>query len=105
MYNDKKLNFEELLERYGFVFIHHQNIRFLANEILKVLKGIDPQIVKEVFQFSDTVPYQIRTQTHFQTPYVHSVFSGTESIKFLVRKTWETMPHEIKQLESLKKFK
>ena len=99
MYNDKKSNFEELLERYGFVFIHHQM------KYLKVLKGIDPQIVKEVFQFSDTVPYQIRTQTHFQTPYVHSVFSGTESIKFLVRKTWETMPHEIKQLESLKKFK
>ena len=45
--------------------IHHQNIRFLATEmfkvfkgksLFKVLKGISPQIVKEIFQFRDAMP-------------------------------------------------
>ena len=74
----KKSNFEEPLERDGFVFIHHQNIRFLANEIFKVLKGIDSQVVKEIFQFRVAAPYQLRTKEDFQIQSVYSVFSGTE---------------------------
>ena len=38
VHSDKKPNFEELFKRDGFVSIHHQNIRFLAIEIFKVLK-------------------------------------------------------------------
>ena len=46
VHNDKKPNFEELLERDGSVSIHHQIIRFLAIEMFKVLEGINPQIIK-----------------------------------------------------------
>ena len=35
------------------------------------------------------MPYQLRKQTDFQIPSVRSVFSGTESIKFLGPKIWE----------------
>ena len=105
VYNDKKLNFEDLLERDGPASIHHQNIRFLAIKMFKVSKGISHQIVKGVFQFRDALPHQLRKQTDFQIPFVHGVFSGTKSIKFLVPKIWEILPHEIKQLESLKEFK
>ena len=51
VYNDKESNFEELLERDGSVSFHHQNITYLAIEMIKVFKGISPQIVKEIFQF------------------------------------------------------
>ena len=102
MYNGKKSNFEKLFERDGSVSIHQQNIRFLAIEMFKVFKGINPQMVKDIFKFRDAVPYQLRKQTDFQIQYVHS---GTEIIKFLGPKTWEILPHEIKQLESLKEFK
>ena len=54
VYKDKKSNFEGLLERDGFVFMHYQNIRFLTNKIFKVSEDIDLQIVKEIFQFRDT---------------------------------------------------
>ena len=101
----KKSNFEEPLERDDFVFIHHQNIRFLANETFKVFKGVNPKFVKEIFQFRDAVPYQFRTQTDFQIPSVHSAFSGTESINFLGPKIWEILPHEIKQLEQARNQK
>ena len=55
MFINKKLNFEELLERADSVYIHHKNFRFLVIEMFKVFKGIKPQIVKEIFQFRDAI--------------------------------------------------
>ena len=53
-------------------------------------------MVKKIFRFRDAVPYQLKTQTDFQIPSLRSVFSGTESIKFLRPKTQESLPHETK---------
>ena len=75
----EKSHFEGLLERYGSVSIHHQNIRFLAIEMSKVFKGISPQVWKQIFQFRDAMPYQLRKHTDFQILSVHSVVNGTES--------------------------
>ena len=76
VYNDEKSNFEKPLERDGSVSIHHQNITFLAIEMFKVFKGIIPQIVKEIFQFGDVVPKQLRKQTDSQ------IQSVTQKIKY-----------------------
>ena len=88
MYNDKKSNLDK----------YHQNIRFLAIEMFKVFKGISPQIVKEIFQFRDAMPYQLRKQTNFQIPSAHSAVNGTESIRFLGIKICEILPHETKEV-------
>ena len=66
MYSDKKLNFEELLERDSSVSIHHQNIRFLAIEMFKVFKGISPQIVRflnSIFASINLVLFDLRSHT------------------------------------------
>ena len=34
-------------------------------EMFKVFQGISPQIVKEIFQFRDAVPYQIKKTDRF----------------------------------------
>lgn len=34
--------------------------------MFKVFKGISPQILKEIFQFKDAVPYQLRLQIDLQ---------------------------------------
>ena len=78
--SDEKSNFDELLEIVGSVSIHHQNIRFLAIEIFEVFNGMNPQIVKEVYKF---ISLSVRKQIDFEVLSVHSVFSGTKSIKFL----------------------
>ena len=70
----------------------------------KVFKGLSPYIVKEIFQFTGTVLYQLRIQTDFQIPSVHSVFSYTESITLSRLKIWKISAHETK-LEILKEFK
>ena len=90
------------VQRYASDSIHHQNIRFLVTEMFKVFKGISLQIAKEIFQFRDAMPYQLRKQTDFQISFVHSVSSGTESIRFLRPKILEMLTHEIITLRILK---
>ena len=85
--------------------MHHQNTRFLAIEIFKVIKGMSSQIEKEIFQFRDAMTYQLRQQADFQIPSVHSVFSGTENMKVLGTKIRKMLPHQLKQVENLKEFR
>ena len=53
VYNNKKLNFNELLlMKDGSVSIHHQNLQKLAVEMFKVFEGLSPDIVNELFQLN-----------------------------------------------------
>ena len=105
VYNDKKSNFNELLVKDGLVSIHHQNLQKLTVEIFKVSRGLSPDIVNHLFQCREQIPYELRQRSQFQIPWVHSVFSGTENLKFLWPKIWVLVSNEIKQLESLGKFR
>ena len=105
VYNVKKLNVSELLVKDSSVSIHHQNLQKLAVEMFKVSRGLSPEIVNELFQFREQIPYELRQRSQFQIPWVHSVFGGTESLKFLGPKTWALVTNEMKQLESLGKFR
>ena len=100
-----KTYFSELLEKDGSVSIYYQNIRQLAIEMLKVSKGFCPEIVKGLFQFRYDILYNLRQRSQFHIPPARTVFSGTESIKYLGPKIWELIPDEIKELESLWEFK
>ena len=61
--------------------------------------------MREIFKFQDALPCQLTKHTDFQIPFVHSVFSSIESIKFLAPITWEILPREINHLEILNEFK
>ena len=87
------------------VFIYHQNIRFLSIKILKVFKGVNSRTVKEIFEFRDAMPCQLRKQKDFEIPSVHSVFNGTKSMKILGPKIWKMLPHELQQPEHLKELR
>ena len=71
----------------------------------KVSKGLSPEIVKELIQFGEQMPIELRKKSQFETPWIHSVFSDTESFKFLGPKIWTLVPNKMKQLESLGKFR
>ena len=75
VYSDKTSDFSELLEKDGSVSIHYQNIRQLVIEMLKVSKGLSPEIVKGLFQFRYDIPHSLR-----QVPISHS--SCTNSFKW-----------------------
>ena len=48
-YNDKLSSYVELLTKDISVTIHHRNIRSLVIEIYKVMQGISPPLLNEVF--------------------------------------------------------
>ena len=73
--------------------------------MFKVSRGLSPEIVNELFQFRKQIPYELRQRSQFQIPWVHSVFSGTESLKFLGPKVCALVHDEMKQLETLGKFR
>ena len=55
MYSDNISSFEELLETDNFVSVHHRNIQVLATESYKVVNGLSPEIMEEVF-YSMRIP-------------------------------------------------
>ena len=63
--------------------------------MFKVSRGLSPEIVNELFQLRKQIPYELRQRSQFQIPWVHSVFSGTESLKFLGPKVWGLVPDEM----------
>ena len=95
--NDKKSNFNELLEKDGYVSIYRQNLQNLAVEMFKFSGGLSLEIVNELFQFREQIPYELRQRSQFQIPLVHSVFSATKSFKFLGSKIWVLVSNEMKQ--------
>ena len=54
----------------------------LTVEMFKVSRGLSPEIINELFQFREKIPYELRQRPQFQIPWVHSFFSGTESLKY-----------------------
>ena len=73
--------------------------------MFKVSKSLSPETVNELFQFREQIPYELRRRPQFQIPWVYSVFSGTESRNFHGLKILPLVSNEIKQLESLGKFR
>ena len=101
--NNKKTNFNELLAKDGSVSIHHQNLQKFAVEMIDFSRGLSPEIVNELFQFRESISYKLKRRSQFQIPFVHLVFGGTESLKFLAPKIWALVPNETRQSESLEK--
>ena len=73
----------ELLVNNGSVSIDHQNLQKLAVEMFKVYRGLSPEVIHNLFQFRGQIPYKLRQRTQFEISWVDSVFSSTESYKFL----------------------
>ena len=105
IYSDKKSSFDELFDKDKSVSIHHQNFQKLGIEMFKVLNSENPQIVNEIFRIRDETSYELRQISCFHVPSVNTVFSGTESIRFLDPKIWELILNDIKCLENLMGFK
>ena len=71
VHNDKKSNFNELLVKDGSISIHHEHMQKLT-EMCKVSRGLSPEIVNELFQFSEQILYKLRKNTQFQIPWVYA---------------------------------
>ena len=72
--------------------------------MFKIDQGLSPEIPRETF-VSKTSSYNLRRNNTFEKCRVHSAYQGTESLSFLCPKTWNLVPVELKQSESLDSLK
>ena len=86
------------------VTLHHRNIRALAIEIYKVMQGILPPLLNEVFVLRQ-YNHELRGNNFLERRRVKSVRYCTESISSLTPKIWEILPNEIKDSDTLQIFK
>ena len=104
-YNDKRSNFEELLVKDNSLSIRHSNIHSLATEMYKVVNGICPEIMNDVFGIRSNTHYHLRYTPTFLTKPIHSVFNGSESASYLRPKICEQISNDVKMINSLVRFK
>ena len=105
VYSDNTSSLEELLETDNSVSVQHQNIQVLATELYKIVNGLSPEIMKEVFPFNENTSYNTRNKTKFHSRSIESVTSGSKTLSHLAPKIWELVPVEIKNVDSVASFK
>ena len=111
VYLEETSSFEKLLTKNGFVTIHHRNLQVLAVEMFKVIKGIAPTFMNEIFSrnenaFADNVSSNTRSKSIFYNPSnPKTVYHGLEILRCLGPKIKDMVPIHIKNSISLSAFK
>ena len=93
-----------MLEKYGSVSIHKQNLQVLATEMYKISDGLSRPLMKYIFPISRN-PYNLRQDSQFSKPRINTVYHGTESISNLGPQIWDLVPSNLKEISDLDKFK
>ena len=88
VYSDNTSSFEELLEIDNSLSVHYQNIQVLATELYKIVNGLSPVIVKEVFPFTVNTSYNTRNKRKFYSRSIKLVTFGSETLSHLAPKIW-----------------
>ena len=103
VYNDYNSSFDDLLQNDNSVCIHHQNIQKVAIEMFKVVNGLCPETLQNLFQ---RAPGLTRSQACFIRPKVKTVRNGQQSLRSFGPLVWDTMlPTSFKEIVDLESFK
>ena len=64
-----------------------------------------PEIVAEIFTLRPQDQYNLRSWSDFTLSIVRTINYGTESIRYLGSKIWESIPANIKGVDTIERFK
>ena len=98
VYKDKSLTYEQLLEKDNSFTIHERNLQKLAIEMYKVKHNLCPIPFRDIFQMKER-------GADFVVPKINTVNRGEETIRYRGPITWELVPQDIREVESLALFK
>ena len=101
IYFDFKLSFEGLLTKDKSFLIYERNIQSLAIEIYKILNGLSPSFLNNVFHKTISNIYYIRNNKGLYSRNPKSVRYGTETVSCMAPKIWGKIPETIKMSSSL----
>ena len=98
IYRDKYYTFEQLLDKDQSFSIHERNLQKLAIEMYKVKHSLCPKPFQDLFTLRE------RGQGDFVVPKINTVNRGEETVRYRGPKTWELVPVDIRNSESLSIF-
>ena len=103
--NDKKSSFHDLLEKDSSASIHHRSLGALATDMYRIYNGMAREIVTEIFLLRPQGQHNLRSWSDFTLPIVRTVNYWIESIRYLGSKVWESIPANIKEVDTTERFK
>ena len=101
VYQDKKSDFETLLENDKSVTIHERNLHYLVTEIYKVKNNISPEIMRDIFHVKKIESYNLRSGTHLSSRNMRTTLFGEETVSKYGRHCQRNLktPHRCKFLK------
>ena len=95
------LSFEELLSKDKSVTVHQINLQTLATEMYKILNGLSPDIMQDIFEAKSNY-YNTRNAP---VRNIKTVRYGLQTISYIAPKIWDLLLKEMKQVTTLNEFK
>ena len=100
---DNESDFCTLLSKNKEVSIHHRNIQVLVTEIFKVMTGVAPPIMQNLFEVREN-KYNLRNFREIENSVKNTVKCGLETISYRPSALLSLVPQEIKSEISLAAF-
>ena len=104
VYKDDNSTFQELLDRDNSLTTHDRNLQKLAVEMYKTKNGLSPLPMQQLFT-EQIHTHNLRKKNTWVVPSVKTNTYGKETIRYRGPKTWELLPTDIKNANSLQEFK
>ena len=82
VYNDHFSSFEELLSKDKSVTVHQRNLQILATEMYKILNGLSPDIMQEIFGTKSNY-YNNLNRPAFSSRKIKTVRYGLQTISYM----------------------
>ena len=104
IHNDFLSLHETLLLKDNSTTIHEQNLHFLMTKIFKTINSENPHLTKEIFVREDSV-YNLRSMFRLKGPRILTTKNGLETLSFRGSQIWNSLPNNLKDLNSVAAFK
>ena len=100
VYLDYTSSLEELLKKDYSITIHQRNLQLVAVKMFKVLKGLEPDLMNEIFELDHS-----RSKKTFKRPNVNTESYGKKSLRYFGPVVWDDLlPEKYKSIQTLEKF-
>ena len=104
IHDDFSSPYETLLLYDNSTTIHKRNLQFLMTEIFKTINNENPPFMKEIFVREDSV-YNLRCMFRLKVRRVLTTKNGLETISFRGSQIWNSLPKNLRELNSVAAFK
>lgn len=104
LYDDFLSSHEELLRKGNHLTIHEMNKRHLLIQVYKCINKENPSFLNELFETKNPT-YNLRTKSTLSLPKTSTLSWGLHSVIYRGSRSWNSLPDDIKNSSSSKKFK